>query len=96
MTAIFRPGEHIPFEFEKDGADGYTCTIKLKQYPDGAALVDREVALTNGKWQGYLTATETTALEAGKQYSLTATLSNTSLDKSEEIVRRFYIGHTWG
>ena len=99
---IIRQGEDLPFTFELavDDSSQWICTINVKINNDDTALISRVVALdtsnSNGKasWSGFLTSTETTALNEAL-YRLTAVLANATTDEQTQIPKRFQVSGSW-
>lgn len=93
---VIRRGESLPFSFDRGGLDisGYVCTIVVKQFTKDTALISRVVAPTDQKWTGFLTSTETQALNEGN-YFITGELVNASTDENEEIPLRFQVSGAW-
>ena len=92
-----RKGSSLDFTFDLDGEDpsGWTCVIKVKQFPDDADSISRAIALdTNNQWSGFLTSTETAALANGAWW-LIAVLSNATTLEGRQIPERFQIVETW-
>ena len=94
---IIQAGESLPFSFDRgdESTDNYTCTIYVKQFPADTATITREIPLDgNNLWTGFLTQTETEALDIGLWY-LTGILFNSVTDEQEEIPIRFQIVSSW-
>lgn len=92
-----RKGESLPFAFDRNGLSitGWICTIVVKQFADDTALISGPVTPTNGVWSGFLTATQTDTLTAGKTYRLYAILTNPDTDEEEQVQSRFSITASW-
>lgn len=92
-------GESINFKFDRGGESitGFVCTVKLKQFPDDTATVDREITGDSAteSFSDFLTATETADLDIGLWW-LIGTLVNATSDIQEEIPRRLNITKSWG
>jgi len=99
ITTI-RQGEDLEFIFDLDGEDitGWVCTIEVKVYPDDAALISRVIPPGNRVWEGFLTSTETAALDVSTDspYYLTGILINSSTDQERQIPKRFHVSPAWG
>jgi hypothetical protein len=99
---VIRKGESLPFSFNLGTTDtaGYVCTITVRQYPANAASISRVVEstvdATTGQtvWAGFLTATETAALDVG-MWVLNANLVKASTVEQTDIPVRFQITPNW-
>jgi hypothetical protein len=92
----YQKGSSIDFSFDREGLtiSGWVCTIVVKQYSKDAATISRVITATGEVWEGFLTATETSALATGLWF-LTAVLVNVTDDTVEEKVVRFGIAESW-
>lgn len=95
---IIESGESLDFSFDRDGQsiNDWACVISVKTHPDVAALLSRAVTPTGNVWSGFLTQTETAALDPGLYY-LVADLTNTTTDEKEVIREksRFRVTKAW-
>lgn len=99
---VIRQGESLPFVFDRDGEDitGYVCTIFVKQFPSNVSDITRiiEPSVNEktgiGEWSGFLTQTETSALDVGL-WIINAKLVKASTDEEEAIPVRFTIAVPW-
>ena len=93
---VIRQGESLPFVFDRGGEDitGYVCTITVKQFPTDASSITRVIEATDGEWSGFLTQTETAALDIGL-WIINAKLVKASTDEEEAIPVRFNVTTTW-
>lgn len=111
MIELIRQGESLPFIYtlppnpngtEQDSSQStnWTCTIYVRQYPSDTPLIEREIDPTNDvygvtSWQGYLTSSETAALDEGT-YRLAGVLYNSVDDEEVQEVSRFKVSPSWG
>ena len=93
---VLQKGESLPFEFDRgdNSIDGWTCTISVKTKPSAAVEFTRVIPPLNGKWPGFITQSESSALAIGLFY-LIALLEDTSTDEQEIITVRFRISTEW-
>jgi len=99
---VIRQGESLPFVFDRSGEslDDFVCTINVKQFPADAASISRVIEVStdpatgDAVWSGFLTSTETSALNTGLWY-ITAILVNSTDDEEEAVPVRFQITVAW-
>tara|TARA_R110000782_G_C14819205_1_gene413826 strand:+ start:26921 stop:27232 length:312 start_codon:yes stop_codon:yes gene_type:complete len=99
--SVIQQGESLPFIFDRNGEDitGWICTIFVKQYPADTALITRIIPASNARtWEGFLTATETAALDESSTspYTLAGILTNSTTNEEEQIPIRFNVAPSWG
>lgn len=94
ITTI-RQGEDLEFVFDLNGREitGWIATIVVKRFPSDAPLIQRVIPAVDRTWPGFLTSTETAALDvsATSPYYLTGVLTNSSLNQERQIPRRFNV-----
>lgn len=97
MSAItlIRQGEDLEFVFDLNGEDitGWIATIEVKRFPSDASLITRVIPAVGRTWPGFLTSTETAALEVSSEspYYLIGILTNSSTNEERQIPRRFNV-----
>lgn len=99
---VIRQGESLPFVFDRGGEDitGFVCTIFVKQFPGNVSSITRiiEPSVNEktgfGQFAGFLTQTETSALEIGL-WIINAKLVKADTDEEEAIPVRFTIVVPW-
>lgn len=97
MSAItfIRQGEDLEFVFDLDGEDitGWIATIEVKRFPSDAPLIQRVIPPDGRTWPGFLTSTETSALDVSSEspYYLIGILTNSSINQERQIPRRFNV-----
>ncbi len=95
---VIRQGESLDFTFDRSGESivSWICTINVKQFPGDTSLITRVIApdSTANTWQGFLTQTETDALDPGL-YMLIGILTNSSTDEEEQVPVRFNVTPSW-
>ena len=86
-----RKGRSLPFVFDRAGASisGFICTIEVKQFPGDVSAISRVITPTNNKWTGFLTSTETAALDPIGEWMLIGVITNATDDKEETPIIRF-------
>ncbi len=92
-------GESLPFLFDRGGGSisGWTCTVELKQLPADVDLLTgsgREISPVDLGFPGFLTNTETGALDVGLYY-LIASLISISTNELEQIPVRVSVTEKW-
>ena len=94
---LIKKGESLPFTFDRDGADltGWICTINVLQHPADTPAISRVVAATNDQWTGFLTSTETAALDPIGLWRLTGVLTNATTGEKESVPVRFNLAEAW-
>lgn len=94
-----KQGESLPFEFDLGGEEltGWVCVIFVKQYPSDIALIERTIPAEGRTWPGYLTSTETAALDPSSRnpYQLIGVLTNASDDQESQEPIRFNVTEAW-
>lgn len=92
-------GESLEFTFalEDQAADGWVLDIIVRRATDSAILIQRTIAPDDefqNVWSGFLTSTETAALDIGT-YRLIGFATNSTTDEERQIVRRFNVSKSW-
>lgn len=94
-TTFIRQGEDLEFVFDLNGREitGWIATVEVKRFPSDVALISRVIPAVGRTWPGFLTSTETAALDvsATSPYYLTGVLTNSSLNQERQIPRRFNV-----
>ncbi len=86
-------GRSFAFVFDRNGQDiaGYICTINVQRFPGDTPAITRTIEPDHNKWSGFLTSTETAALDPAGTWMLIAAITNASDDKAEYQTIRFAI-----
>ena len=97
---LIRQGESLPFVFNLYGENtsGWICTINVRTYPKEVIILTRQISqedTTSLYWHGFLTSTETSALDPGI-YRLTGTMTNSQEDEEIQQTIRFQVSQSWG
>ena len=92
-------GESLEFTFalEDQDAEGWVLDIIVRQATDSTILIQRMIAedeAFRNVWSGFLTSTETAALDPGT-YRLIGLATNSTTDEERQIVRRFNVSKSW-
>ena len=94
VTALDNTGT---FALEDQDADGWVLDIIVRQATDSTILIQRTIAQDESfqnVWSGFLTSTETAALDTGT-YRLIGLATNSTTDEERQIVRRFNVSKSW-
>ena len=86
-------GRSLSFVFDRGGLtiSGWVCTIEVKQFPGDTSAISRVITADGKEWPGFLTSTETAALSALGEWTITALITNATDDKEEQQVVRFHL-----
>lgn len=91
---VIQRGESLPFIFDRSGESisGFVCTITVKQFPKDIPSISRVIPpdIIRNEWTGFLTETETSALDTGL-WILNALLVSVTTDQEETIPLRFHV-----
>jgi len=93
---VIRQGGDLSFVFDRDGEEitGFICTVEVKKFPADIAIISRVIPAVGNTWPGFLTSTETAALDVGT-YFLIAQLKNSTTDEERQIPERFQVSKAW-
>lgn len=92
-------GDSLPFAFSRSGQSlaGYTCTISVKKYPGDTAPINREIPADRLVFPGFLTSTETAALDitTDTPYRLIGLMVSATTGEQETAIVRFHLTDEW-
>lgn len=94
---IIRQGQSVPFVFDRgiESIEGWVCTIHVKEFKGDASAITRVITPdANDKWTGFLTSTETDALNLG-MYRIVALITDAATDEEEQDIVRFNLVTKW-
>lgn len=95
QMGTFRQGEDISFQFDLSGEplDDWICTILVKQYPGDTAPINRQIPAVGRVFPGYLTSTETAALNVSSDspWTITALMVNATEIRQRQVTKRFHL-----
>ena len=86
-----RKGRSLPFVFDRSGEDisGWICTIEVKQFPGDTPAITRVIEPDGREWPGFLTSTETAALDPIGEWMLIGVITNAAENRAEYPIIRF-------
>jgi len=94
-----KQGESFPFVFDLNGEDitGWICTIFVKKFPSGNALIQRIIPPEGNTWPGFLTSIETAALSptTDTPLYLIGVLVNAETSQEIQDENRFQVSKEW-
>ncbi len=99
QIALIRQGDSLPFEFSRSGEslDGFVCTISVKKYIGDTAEISREIPADGLTFPGFLTSTETAALDitTDTPYRLIGLMVSETTGEQETAIERFHLTEEW-
>lgn len=92
---LVEQGRTFDFDFELSGTDalGFTVPFSVMQYAGDTPLITRNMTVSNGKYIGSLTGSETASLTAGTQYFIHMNATDADEDLSKKL--KIYITKGW-